>query len=91
MDFSKFNLTPSAKKAIENSQLVAEKFGHLKTIDAHLFLSILYLDHINIDHVLDISEISKEAIIQNFEAVLSEYKEPKKEKNKYSLPKLNLS
>lgn len=80
MDFSKFNLTPSAKKAIENSQLVAEKFGHLKTIDAHLFLSILYLDHINIDYVLDISGISKEVIVQNFEAVLSEYKEPKRKK-----------
>lgn len=88
MDFSKFNLTPSAKKAIENSQLIAEKFNHLKTIDVHLFLSILYLDHVNIDHVLDISEISKEAIIQNFEAILSEYKEHKRKKQIFA-PEIN--
>ena len=31
MDLSNYNLTPSSKKAIEDSIDIAEKFGHLKS------------------------------------------------------------
>ena len=52
MDLSKYNLTPSAKKAILNAELVADSYQHLKIIDLHLLLSILSLPHVNIDFVL---------------------------------------
>ena len=41
MDFSKFNLTPSAKQALLSCQDVSQGFGHLKIIDLHLFFAIL--------------------------------------------------
>ena len=33
MDLSRYNLTPSAKKAILNAQVVADSYQHLKIID----------------------------------------------------------
>ena len=41
MDLSNYNLTPSAKKAIDNARLIAQDFGHLKVIDLHLIVAVL--------------------------------------------------
>ena len=63
MDLSKYNLTPSAKKAIEDAEMIAETFGHLKVIDLHLLLSIIHFPHTNIDYVLNSNGIVKDGFI----------------------------
>lgn len=80
MDLSEFNLTPSAKKALENCQQVAEDFEHLKVIDLHLCVSILKIQNCNIDHALDTNGLLKDGLIKSFEYALYHYKEPKRKK-----------
>ena len=84
MDLSNYSLTPSAKKAIENSALIAKDFGHLKVIDLHLTSALLQFDHSNIDYVFNSNGIIKEAINQNIDHVLLNYKEPKRKKEIFS-------
>ncbi len=84
MDLSKFNLTPSAKKSLKDSEFVAETFGHLKVIDLHLILSILNFNHNNIDHVFSSNGIIKEGIKKSIEYALTCYKEPKRKHKIYS-------
>ena len=84
MDLSKFNLTPSAKKALKDSEFVAETFGHLKVIDLHLTLSILNFNHNNIDYVFSSNGIVKEGIKKSIEYALACYKEPKRKHKIYS-------
>ena len=84
MDLSKYNLTPSAKKAIEDAKMIAETFGHLKVIDLHLLLSIAHFPHSNIDYVLDHNGIIKDGFQKGIDYVLSNYKEPKRKKKIYS-------
>ena len=80
MDLSNYNLTPSSKKAIEDSIDIAEKFGHLKVIDLHLMMSILQFDHANIDHVLEYNDLIKEGLKKGVGYALINYKEPRRKK-----------
>jgi ATP-dependent Clp protease ATP-binding subunit ClpA len=84
MDLSKFNLTPSAKKALKDCEFIAETFGHLKVVDLHLIISILDFSHNNIDFVFRSNGIIKEGIKKSMEYALSSYKEPKRKKKIYS-------
>ena len=84
MDLSKFNFTPSAQKAIEDSISIAEEFGHLKVIDLHLLLSILRLDHTSIDFAISSNGLIKDGIIQSIEYAITNYKEPKRKKKIYA-------
>ena len=84
MDLSKFNLTPSAKKALKDSEFIAETFGHLKVIDLHLIISILDFSHNNIDFVFGSNGIVKEGIKKSMEYAVSSYKEPRRKKKIYS-------
>lgn len=84
MDLSKFNLTPSAKKALKDCEFIAETFGHLKVIDLHLIISIFEFSHNNIDFVFSSNGIIKEGIKKSIEYVISSYKEPKRKKKIYS-------
>ena len=84
MDLSKFNLTPSAKKALKDSEFIAETFGHLKVIDLHLIISILDFSHNNIDFVFSSNGIIKEGIKKSMEYAVSSYKEPRRKKKIYS-------
>ena len=84
MDLSKFNFTPSAQKAIEDSISIAEEFGHLKVIDLHLLLSILRLDHTSIDFAISSNGLIKDGIIQGIEYAITNYKEPKRKKKIYA-------
>jgi ATP-dependent Clp protease ATP-binding subunit ClpC len=80
MDLSKFNLTPSAKKAIKQSQSIADTYGHLKVIDLHLLLSVLQFRHQNIDYLMDSNNLIKSGMIQSVEYALTHYKEPRRKK-----------
>ena len=80
MDLSNYNLTPSAKKAIEDSIDLAKKFEHLKVIDLHLIMSILQFDHVNIDHVLEYNNLVKDGLIKGIGYALINYKEPRRKK-----------
>ena len=80
MDLSNYNLTPSSKKAIANAQLVADNYGHLKVIDLHLLSSILSLQHVNIDYVLEKNSILKNGLVKAIEFALFSYKEPRRKK-----------
>ena len=80
MDLSRYNLTPSAKKAILNAQVVADSYQHLKIIDLHLLLSILSLPHVNIDYVIDKNNLLKVGLIKTIEFALYNYKEPRRKK-----------
>jgi ATP-dependent Clp protease ATP-binding subunit ClpC len=84
MDLSKYNLTPSAKKAIEDAEMVAETFGHLKVIDLHLLLSLMHFPHANIDYTFESNGIIKDGFIKGIDYVLSQYKEPKRKKKIYA-------
>lgn len=84
MDLSEFNLTPSAKKALENSQQIAEDFGHLKVTDLHLCVSILKFEHNNINYALDANGLLKGGLIKSFEYALTHYKEPKRKKKVFA-------
>ena len=84
MDLSKFNLTPSAKKALKDCEFVAETFGHLKVIDLHLIICILDFNHNNIDFVFNSNGIIKDGVKKSIEYALSNYKEPKRKKKIYS-------
>ena len=84
MDLSNFNFTPSAKKAIEDSISVAKEFGHLKVVDFHLMLSILKIDHNNIDFAILSNSLIKEGIIEGIEYAVASYKEPKRKKKIYA-------
>ena len=74
MDLSNYNLTPTAKKAIDNARLVAQNFGHLKVIDLHLIVALLEFDHNNIDFIFNSNGLIKEGVNQNLKHVLSNYK-----------------
>jgi len=80
MDLSNYNLTPTAKKAIDNARLVAQNFGHLKVIDLHLIVALLEFDHNNIDFIFNSNGLIKEGVNQNLKHVLSNYKERKRKK-----------
>lgn len=80
MNFSKFNLTPSAKSAISKSQKLAEELGHLKVIDIHLIICVLRQDNANIHNAFEKNEYNIHGIIQALEAALDSYKEPKRKK-----------
>lgn len=80
MDLSNYNLTPSAKKAIDNARLIAQDFGHLKVIDLHLIVAVLEFDHNNIDFIFHSHDLIKQGINQNLKHVLSNYKERKRKK-----------
>ena len=84
MDFTEFNLTPSAKKAIEESRKIADKFNHLKVIDFHLISAIFSQKNINIDFSLNKCELIQEGLKKAFDHVLLQYKEPKRKKKIYS-------
>ena len=84
MDLSKYNLTPSAKKSIEDAKMIAETFGHLKVVDLHLLLSVMHFPHANIDYVFNSNGIIKDGFIKGIDYVLSQYKEPKRKKKIYS-------
>lgn len=84
MDFSEFNLTPSAKACLIKSQSIAEELGHLKVIDLHLFSSIMDNENINIDNALSFCEISKDGLNQAIFSALCSYKEPKRKKKIYA-------
>ena len=84
MDFSKFNLTPSAKQALLSCQDVSQGFGHLKIIDLHLFFAILEQDNINVDAALKFSEIVKDGLKNAIFSALITYKEPRRKKEIYS-------
>lgn len=81
MDLSKYNLTPSAKKAIKDSVTIAQDFNHLKVIDLHLMVSIFKFKHINIDYVMISNDLMKEGISKGLEQALLNYKEPKRKKS----------
>lgn len=80
MNFSKFNLTPSAKVALSNSQKIAQNFGHLKVIDMHLLISLLQQDNDNVNEALSVNDVSKEGLINALEIVMDGYAEPKRKK-----------
>ena len=84
MNLSDFNLTPSAKKAIKDSELLSETFGHLKVIDLHLMLSILHFEHTNIDFLFMSNGIIKEGVTKSIEFALVAYKEPRRKKKIFS-------
>lgn len=84
MDFTEFNLTPSAKKAIEESRKIADKFNHLKVIDFHLISAIFSQKNINIDFSLNKCELIQEGLMKAFDHVLLQYKEPKRKKKIYA-------
>ena len=84
MDFSKFNLTPSAKQALIDCQNISKDFGHLKVIDLHLFFAILEQDNINIDAALRFLEIVKDGLKNAIFSALVTYKEPRRKKEIYS-------
>ncbi len=84
MDFSNFNLTPSAKAAIQECQLVAKKFKHLKVIDLHLIFVILSKDNANINYSLNECSINHQALLFAFGEVLASYKEPRRKKKIYA-------
>jgi|TARA_R100000479_G_scaffold168004_1_gene108715 ATP-dependent Clp protease ATP-binding subunit ClpC len=79
-DFSKYNLTPSAKQAIVDAQIYADTKGHLKVIDLHLFYCLLDQENINIDHCLDEFGISKSVLQDTLDKILDSYKEPRRKK-----------
>ena len=84
MDFSDFNLTPSAKHAIEDSKSIADEFEHLKVIDLHLITAILSQENVNIDFALKDCEVIKDGLLDAFNHILYEYKEPKRKKKIYA-------
>jgi ATP-dependent Clp protease ATP-binding subunit ClpC len=84
MDFTKFNLTPSAKSAIEEARIVADEFGHLKVIDLHLMHVILAKDNANIGFSLHSLEINQVALADAFHQILQSYREPKRKKKIYA-------
>jgi ATP-dependent Clp protease ATP-binding subunit ClpC len=77
-DFSEYNLTPSAKKALMNARQIADEMNHLKTTDAHLFISILEDDHILLDHCFRNCFVKKDLVVDTMSALLVEYKERKR-------------
>lgn len=79
-DFSKYNLTPTAKEALSRSQEVAEEYKHLKVIDIHLIYTILCIEHNNIDHAMQMNNWLKEGFLTALEMVLVQYREPKRKK-----------
>jgi ATP-dependent Clp protease ATP-binding subunit ClpC len=79
-DFSKYNLTPSAKNSLIRAQEIASEYDCLKVIDVHLLYSILEVDHNNIDHAFFLLDYNKEGFLQALELVFKEYKEPKRKK-----------
>lgn len=84
MDFTEFNLTPSAQNAIEEAQKIADEFNHLKVIDFHLISAILNQKNINIDFSLNQCEVIQEGLAEAFNQILSQYKEPKRKKKIYA-------
>ena len=84
MDFTEFNLTPSAKSVIEESRLIADEFGHLKVIDLHLFYTLLCKENANINFALTSLDINQQALSDAFFEVLGSYKEPRRKKEIYA-------
>ena len=84
MDFTKFNLTPSAKSAIEESRKIADELGHLKVVDLHLVYILLLKDNANIGFSLQSVDINQAAMVDTFYQILEAYKEPKRKKKIYA-------
>ena len=84
MDFSNFNLTPSAKACLLKSKSTAQELGHLKVIDLHLFSSIIDQENVNVDHALIFCDINKDGLGQAIFSALCAYKEPKRKKEIYA-------
>jgi ATP-dependent Clp protease ATP-binding subunit ClpC len=84
MDFTNFNLTPSAKRAIEEAREIADQFEHLKVIDMHLIYSVLSQNNINIDNSLNFCSLNKDGLLSAFAQCLAVYKEPKRKKKIYA-------
>ena len=84
MDFSKFNLTPSAKSAIEEARQLADKLNHLKVIDLHLIHAVLCKNNTNINFSLQSMGVNQLGLSEAFYDVLKNYKEPKRKKRIYS-------
>jgi|TARA_X000000950_G_C13910164_1_gene658656 ATP-dependent Clp protease ATP-binding subunit ClpA len=83
-DFSKYNLTPSAKHVLEMAQDLAKGYKHLKVIDLHLVHCIFNVNHNNIDFAMAKAGWIKEGFIQSLDMVLEAYKEPKRKKQIYA-------
>jgi len=84
MNFSNFNLTPSAKACLLKSKSIAQELGHLKVIDLHLFSSIIDQENLNIDHALIFCDINKDGLGQAIFSAMCAYQEPKRKKEIYS-------
>ena len=90
MNLSQYNLTPSAKKAIQDAEIIAETFGHLKVIDLHLLLSIMHFPHASIDYVFASNGIMKEGFVKGIDYIVSQYKEHKRKKKIYAPEIINI-
>ena len=84
MDFSEYNLTPSAKKSLQLAKEKEDSMQHLKVIDIHLFWAVLQIDHSVIDFSLESNHLLKSGFVKAMEMVIAEYKEPKRKKKIYS-------
>lgn len=84
MDFSKYNLTPTAKDALECAREKADFEKHLKVIDFHLLWAILQYDHKIIDFCFEYNGFLKEGFVKAMELVMVEYKEPKRKHKIYA-------
>jgi ATP-dependent Clp protease ATP-binding subunit ClpC len=83
MNFEQFHLTPSAKKALKNAKIFAEKNNHLKVIDFHLLHSLIEQDHMNLSFVFAKCGIDKNGFIRAVTEIVNLYKEPKRKKQIY--------
>lgn len=83
-DFSKYNLTPSAKNLLSKSQKCAEKYGHLKVIDIHMIYVLFAMNHSNIDFAMETYGWLRGGFRKAIEMVLEEYTEPKRKKKIFS-------
>lgn len=84
MDFSNFNLTPSAKASLINAQEIADDAGHLKIVDLHFIFAILEQDNINIDSALRFCDISKDGLQNAIFSAIIAYNEPRRKKRIYA-------
>ena len=80
-DFSKYNLTPSAKTALADTIPLSQSYNHKKIIDIHLVYCIINEQNINIDTVLENHGLLKEGILSALSRVLEAYKEPRRKKD----------
>lgn len=84
MDFSKYNLTPTAQSAIKKAQTIANELNHLKTVDLHLLIAILQEENVNIEFSLEKVDVIHSALLEAVISVTQMYKEPKRKKVIYA-------